>query len=62
MLLIGPASGTKRLRPVDGHVDVGGIEVPYRIHPGETEGEARERAAAAFVADADTTASVCSGV
>ncbi|AXV10186.1 hypothetical protein DVS28_b0446 (plasmid) [Euzebya pacifica] len=62
MLLIGPASGNKTLRPVDGHVDVGGIEVPYRRHHGETEEEAMERAAAAFMADADTTSSLTSGV
>ena len=62
MLLVGPASGNKSLRPVDGHVDVGGIEVPYRRLHGETDEEAMERAVAAFMADTDTAASVCSGV
>lgn len=62
MLLVGPASGTKTIRPVDGHVDVDGIEVAYRRLYGETDEQAKARAAAAFLADVDTTASLSSGV
>ena len=51
MIVIGHASHLTG-RPADGSVDVDGIELAYRLRPGETHDEAADRTVAAYTSGA----------